>query len=70
MNYNKGKKQRPVVDTSTCNLCGGCIEMCPEVFSLNEIGGYVEVEDIEEYPVKDINDAINMCPQDSISWEE
>ena len=62
--------QHPVVDIGTCNLCGGCIEICPEVFKLSENSGIVEVEDLEEYPVDGVDEAIKNCPLDCISWEE
>lgn len=62
-------KREPVVDTNRCNLCGGCIEMCSEVFTLNEAAGLIEVTDLNEYPEDAVNEAINNCPQDCIEWE-
>jgi len=63
-------KRIPAVDTSCCNLCGGCLELCPQVFRLNQNGGYVEVLDLDDYPEEEVDDAINNCPQDCITWEE
>ena len=60
----------PVVDLSTCIECECCVEVCPEVFKCNEIMGYIEVIDLEQYPVQDVWDTINFCPADCISWEE
>lgn len=47
----------------------GCIEICPEVFQYNE-AGYIEIKDLQEYPVKDVDDAIMLCPEDCISWHD
>jgi len=63
-------KKQPVVDTSRCNLCGGCMELCPEVFRLNENSCYVEVLELDTYPAEAVDEAINDCPQDCIEWEE
>ena len=60
--------RRPVVDIGACTLCEGCIEMCPEVFSLNE-AGFIEVADLAQYPEDDVAEAIKYCPEDCIYWE-
>ena len=59
----------PVVDIGECTLCMGCVELCPEVFHLNETTGYIEVADLEEYPREAVNEAIKYCPQHCIAWE-
>ncbi len=64
-----GMARRPVLDLSECTDCEGCIEMCPEVFRRNP-AGYIEVEDLEEYPQECVEDAIRSCPTDCIAWEE
>lgn len=62
--------RHPVVDIGRCNLCGGCIEVCPEVFILNSNTGFVEVVDQDNYPTEDIDEAIKNCPLDCIQWED
>jgi ferredoxin len=59
----------PVVDLSQCNLCGGCIDMCPSVFKLND-AGYIEVIEFISYPEIEVEEAIKYCPEDCIRWEE
>ncbi len=61
--------KKPVVDMADCNLCGGCIEVCPEVFSENEFG-HIEVADRDTYPEEGVNEAIKYCPENCISWED
>ena len=59
----------PVVDIGDCTLCGGCVELCPEVFQLSD-AGYIAVAELDKYPEEEVDDAIKNCPEDCISWEE
>lgn len=61
--------KRPAVDIGACSLCMGCVELCPEVFRLNDNTGFIEVIDLEQYPADLVNEAIKYCPQDCIDWE-
>ena len=58
----------PVVDIGSCSVCGGCIEVSPEVFRLNA-AGYIEVIMLDEYPAETVDEAIKYCPEDCIQWE-
>lgn len=60
----------PAIDQGTCNLCAGCLEVCPEVFSLNKSLGFIKIKDMLIYPEDKIDEAIALCPEDSISWED
>lgn len=62
--------RRPVVDIGSCTLCMGCIEVCPEVFALNQATGYIQVNDLDQFPGSCVDEAIKYCPEDVISWEE
>lgn len=62
--------RRPVVDIGACTLCMGCVEVCPEVFSLNEDAGYIQVLDMDTYPETAVQEAIKYCPEDAIVWED
>jgi ferredoxin len=59
----------PVIDLADCTLCGGCYDIYPELFRLND-AGFVEVAEMNCYPQADVDDAIKLCPQDCIHWEE
>ena len=61
--------KKPVVDLSECVLCDICTEACPHVFIKND-AGYIEVTDLDLYPEEDVNDVINNCRGDCISWDE
>lgn len=58
----------PVVDIGACTLCGGCIEVCPTVFSLNA-AGFMHVAELDHYPEAEVAEAIKYCPEDCITWE-
>jgi ferredoxin len=60
--------KKPTVDIGVCTVCMGCVELCPEVFRLNDAIGYIEVIDLDVYPRKLVDEAIKYCPQDCIAW--
>lgn len=59
----------PVVELSDCITCGICVELCPEVFRMND-AEYVNVSDLPDYPENEVNDAIKYCPVDCIYWDQ
>ena len=61
--------RKPTVELSLCTVCLGCVDVCPEVFRLNE-AGFIEVVDLPEYPELSVDEAIKYCPEDCIYWEE
>lgn len=63
-------KKRPSVDIGRCTLCGGCLEVAPAVFRYNESFGFVEVIELVEYPRREVDEAIMLCPVSCIEWEE
>jgi ferredoxin len=62
--------KRPVVDIGDCTLCMSCVQVCPEVFRMNEAAGYVEVIDLDAYPEDCVQEAMKYCPEDVITWQE
>lgn len=62
--------RKPEIDLGECNECEGCIASSPTVFRRNEAAGYIEVIELDEYPVDEVNDAIRDCPVDCIFWVE
>jgi ferredoxin len=61
--------RRPVVELGDCSRCEGCIAVCPSVFRMND-AGFIDVTDLEEYPLAEVDEAIKNCPEDCIEWEE
>jgi len=58
----------PVVDQQECISCGLCVEVCPEVFLLND-RDVSEVHNPTGAPEEKIQDAIDGCPVPCIHWE-
>ena len=63
-------KKIPVIDADACIACGNCEAVCPEVFRLNESLGFSEVINPQGAPEERIQDAIDQCPVQCITWEE
>jgi len=59
----------PTIEMGDCILCEICVEVCPQVFTVNDLR-YVAISDLENYPEECVDEAIRNCPADCISWEE
>jgi ferredoxin len=57
----------PSVNRGKCISCGVCIDTCPSVFRFGA-DNRSEVYDPEGADEKSIQEAIDRCPLDCISW--
>ena len=62
--------RKVVIDTEECIGCESCVELCPEVFALNEEEEKAEVTHPEGGPEDCIEEAMDTCPVECIHWEE
>ena len=62
-------KRIPVIDLSLCTDCDSCLAVAPDIFQRNSDTGFIEVIDLEFYPLEEVNEAISVCPADCIAWE-
>ena len=60
--------RKPYVDQDTCISCELCTSIAPEVFRMNE-NNLAEVYDPEGASEEMIQEAIDNCPVNCISWE-
>ena len=51
----------PVVNQEECVGCGDCVEICPDVFPLND-NDVAQVHDPKGGTEEDIQEAIDSCP--------
>lgn len=58
----------PWVDQESCISCGLCISTCPGVFRFNN-SGKSECYDPSGASEKEIQEAIDACPVQCISWK-
>jgi len=62
--------QTVVLDQGYCTGCGSCVELCPEVFAMDELTEKAWAILLEGGDEKCIEEAMAMCPVDCISWEK
>jgi ferredoxin len=61
---------RVVIDEEACIGCSSCVELCPEIFQMNEDKEKAEVILPEGGSEECIEEAIDTCPVSCIQWEE
>ena len=57
------------IDTYLCNGCGACVEMCPEVFGLDEITEKAVLVTLEPIITDAVYQAAAYCPEKCIEIE-
>ncbi len=60
----------PMIDETACIGCNACVEVCPEVFVLNESLGWAMVMFPDGAPEEQIQAAMDICPVHCITWVE
>ena len=58
----------PFVDEDLCIGCGHCVELCPQVFELDNDKSRVIGQD--KCGTCNCQEAIDTCPVQAISWSE
>ena len=61
--------RRPYVDPDMCTGCELCVDTCPDVFEMND-EGVAEVYDRDGADEDEIQEAIDNCPVEAISWKD
>jgi ferredoxin len=60
--------RKPVVEEDLCIGCGHCVELCPQVFELEDEKSRVIGPD--KCGTCNCQEAIDTCPVQAISWSE
>jgi len=55
-----------IIDEEACMGCESCVEMCPDVFAMNEIGDKAIVT-APEADLDCVEESIDACPAEAIS---
>ncbi len=61
--------KKVVIDADECAACGTCVEICPEVFSMEEDADAAVVINENSGPEELIQEAMDSCPVECIRWE-
>jgi len=59
-----------VIDEEACSGCGTCAAIAEECFALNEETEKAYVIDISKCSEDLIQEAIDTCPEEAISWKD
>ncbi len=59
-----------VIDEEVCSGCGTCAAIAEECFALNEETEKAHVTDISKCSEDLIQEAIDTCPEEAISWKD
>jgi len=62
--------KKVVIDADECVACGTCAEVCPEVFKMEEGDEVAKVIKPNGGPEDKVQEAIDSCPVQCISWED
>ncbi len=57
-----------IIDVYECNGCGSCVEICPEVFVMDD-GEKATLEDPNAAVTEKVEEAAAYCPQKCIDFE-
>lgn len=59
------------VDPELCTGCGPCVDICPEIFELNDDElAVVKVDQVPPAQHKSCREAADECPSEAIAIEE
>jgi ferredoxin len=58
------------VDEKTCVGCGECVDMCPEVFEMDDDVAAIKIEDVPADIQDSCRESAEACPVEAIIVEE
>lgn len=59
-----------LIDTYRCNGCATCVELCPEVFRMDEVTGKAELVSPDPEITSAVYQAAAYCPEKCIEIRE
>lgn len=62
-------KKTIIIDSYECNGCGSCVEICPEVFVMDDDGEKAILIDPDAEVTDKVEEAAAYCPQKCIEFD-
>jgi len=62
--------KKVIIEAEECVACGTCVEICPEVFKMDDDDEVAEVIMDTGGPEDLVQEAMDSCPVQCIQWEE
>jgi ferredoxin len=59
-----------LIGEEECIGCGSCVELCPEIFLMNQDKEKAEVIQPDGGPKECVAEAMEACPVSCIRWDE
>ncbi len=58
-----------IIDVYECNGCGSCVEICPDIFAMNDEGDKAYLLDSEAEVTEKVEEAAAYCAQKCIEFD-
>jgi ferredoxin len=62
-------KKTIIIDVYECNGCGSCVEICPEVFAMDDYGEKAFLINSAAEVTEKVEEAAAYCPQKCIEFQ-
>jgi ferredoxin len=61
---------RPDIDYDLCKSHGVCARTAPDIFEVRDDGTYIIMEEVPENLRAKLQETVELCPEQAISFEE
>jgi ferredoxin len=66
----KGNTMKVSIDDDSCVGCGTCVEICPEIFEMDDDLAEVKAHEVPENLQESCREAADACPVEAVIIED